>query len=504
MFDNPTATQRWTYFVFAVCLVPVADHWGALWGWTPGMAAFALLVVPTCAMGLSACRRDAHVAAALAGMATFADAWCFSEASDFHSAMGGSSVTTAVLLLLSYLVSAFAREHEERVQGLQKQNDKYIRDLYESERRGAGTPDSKEGARDDRRGASCSASPGEPDSLEDVSVNQGLLLLTLQDIGRKVSTHLDLATLIPTVITTAKSTLKCGSCELYSWDRQLNVFVSMLPVRSCDRNQYTPRPQHGMAGWVLEHNQILTRKDVEEDYELQELLEEDSKMPDAITPLSVGGELLGVLVVNEVEDSSSTFVRLLYILSNMYALGIKNAQLFTRIEEMARHDGLTGLLNHASFQEVLSGQILTAKDGGDTVSVVMSDIDHFKKFNDTWGHQAGDHVLREVARMWSAVLPEHAILARYGGEEFICALPGDDLSRATELAELLRVSVEEHTIDFEGQELHVTSSFGVAQHSSEVASPEELVKTADQALYRAKEAGRNCVAAAADHHTLAE
>jgi diguanylate cyclase (GGDEF)-like protein len=251
-----------------------------------------------------------------------------------------------------------------------------------------------------------------------------------------------------------------------------------------------------MAGWVLANRQIITRQAIRDDYTLQRLAHEDPHLPEAIAPLAVGGEILGLLIVDDVAEDSQNFVRLLYVLSNIYALGIKNAQLFKRIEDMARRDGLTGLLNHATFQEALQELIAEAAAASTPVTVVMSDIDRFKQFNDTHGHQAGDHVLREVARLWKAVLPDYAVVARYGGEEFICALPHDGVERGRELAEVLRQTIAGHTVDFAGRELKVTSSFGVAELNAAAATPAELIKAADALLYRAKESGRNRVVAA--------
>jgi diguanylate cyclase (GGDEF)-like protein len=250
-----------------------------------------------------------------------------------------------------------------------------------------------------------------------------------------------------------------------------------------------------MTRWVLERRQILTRQAVDENYELRGLLEEEPGMPDAMAPLTVGGELLGVLVAHGTARDGRNSVRMLYTLANIYALGIKNAQLFRRVEELARRDGLTGLLNHATFQHEFGTLCESAAAQGSKLTLLMGDIDHFKRFNDTHGHQAGDHVLREVSRVWRAVLPDHAVTGRYGGEEFVAALPGESLERARELAELLRSTLQALDVDFEGRTLHVTSSFGVAEFGSPAASAEELVKQADAGLYEAKRGGRNRVVA---------
>ena len=216
-------------------------------------------------------------------------------------------------------------------------------------------------------------------------------------------------------------------------------------------------------------------------------------IPNAIAPLLVGDDLVGVLLVNDAEDEGPTFIRMLHILANHCALSLKNSQLFHTIQEMARRDGLTGLLHHAPFLDELERLVDDAKAHNRPLTVVMSDLDHFKDFNDNHGHQAGDKVLQEVASWWRAIMPDHAILGRYGGEEFICALPGETLERGTELAEMLRAALVSHPISYHGIQLHVTASFGIAELGNPASSATRLIRLADKALYRAKDNGRNRV-----------
>jgi diguanylate cyclase (GGDEF)-like protein len=125
--------------------------------------------------------------------------------------------------------------------------------------------------------------------------------------------------------------------------------------------------------------------------------------------------------------------------------------------------------------------------------VVISDIDSFKRFNDDHGHQAGDEVLRETARIWTKLLPAEAVVGRYGGEEFVCVLPGYDLRRGAEVAEALRAQIELHPFCHEGRDLRATASFGVAELSGSETTGAQLIALADKALYEAKRAGRNVV-----------
>jgi diguanylate cyclase (GGDEF)-like protein len=207
-------------------------------------------------------------------------------------------------------------------------------------------------------------------------------------------------------------------------------------------------------------------------------------------------------VLNGLPAKSPHIARLLPIFANVCALGIKNAQLFRRIDEMARRDGLTGLWNRAEFNAALDRLTRQAHEQQRSLCVVMSDVDHFKKFNDAFGHQAGDHVLREVAKLWKASLPDFAVVARYGGEEFIAILPDTDLVRARDLSETLQAELQAFPLVFEGQDLHVTASFGIAELSSPAAEPTELVHLADEALYAAKKSGRNRVCIHEAAHVL--
>ena len=490
MRDWLSPVQLGTYALLVACLSPLVVCIGLLWGWTLGVAAFALVAVPACATALSRNRRAALSMALLAGMAGCAEIYLIESHSAANFWFAVSLLGTCVFLAVHGMAVTMAGQLSQRVERLEEQNSKYVRDLYDRDRQAEKAKE--ESAKADEY--SKAKKEGDPaDAAENESINYGMLLLAVQDMGQRVSTNLDLESLIPTIISAAKASLKCRQCQIYYWNQQDQTLVNAAPTEQSDSVNYIPNPQAGMAGWVISKRQILTRKDVGRDYSMQSLLTEDPDMPDAIAPLTVGGELLGLLVIDQVEQDSPTIVRLLYILANNCALGIKNAQLFKRIEDMARHDGLTGLLNHASFQQELDRLVDEASSASNPLTVVMSDVDHFKKFNDTYGHQAGDHVLREVAKLIKAVMPDSAVVARYGGEEFICALPDSDIGRGRELAELLREHLEAQTLDFQGQQLSVTASLGVAEWSRRIQAPGELVKLADEALYKAKAAGRNRV-----------
>lgn len=457
-------------------------------GWPLGAASLLLLALPTTLAAVSSPRICYWTITALAVCSCFAEILFRSDVNEVETAALFSVLSAAVLIGITLLIDVYIGKLRRKIHYVDTQNDELVRRLYESQKES--TPDFSNAALVSKSEAKMPPETNES-GVEEMSVNYPLLLLTLQDIGRRISTNQSNESLIPTVISTAKASLQCEYCQVYLWDSKTRSLKNTMPARSRDKLNYMPVPNRGVAAWVIENRQIVMRNDAEEDYRLKRILEEDPHMPDAIAPLTVGSELIGLLVIDKVDIESPTTGRLLYILSNIYALGIKNSQLFKRIEEMASRDGLTGLFNHATFQEKLQQLIKNADAQSTTLSIIMSDIDHFKSFNDTYGHQAGDFVLKEVARIWKTVMPKNAVLARYGGEEFIGVLIDHEYSQAEQIAEDLRETLENCPMLFDGQQLQVTASFGVTELRHPATTTNELVRVVDEYLYKAKENGRN-------------
>jgi diguanylate cyclase (GGDEF)-like protein len=170
---------------------------------------------------------------------------------------------------------------------------------------------------------------------------------------------------------------------------------------------------------------------------------------------------------------------------------------YSKIAKSAVTDGLTGLYNSAFFRTELEKEIEKCTRFGSFISLIMFDIDNFKKFNDTYGHRAGDMALREFAAVMKEQARQIDILARYGGEEFACILPMTNTNGALVVAERIRSAIEKRDIPLKKDKskfAHITCSGGVATFGGEAADfSEQLIDKADRALYRAKAEGKNCI-----------
>jgi diguanylate cyclase (GGDEF)-like protein len=169
-------------------------------------------------------------------------------------------------------------------------------------------------------------------------------------------------------------------------------------------------------------------------------------------------------------------------------------QHFSELERLASTDPLTGMFNRRLLFMRLEQELARARRVAADLCLVYLDIDHFKKINDTYGHLAGDEILKRLARIMNTVLRKSDVMARMGGEEFLIMLPDTGEEGARYIAERLRAIVEEALFDFEGQRIHVTVSFGVVHAGPDnTDGPDHLVRKADQALYFSKHNGRNRV-----------
>jgi len=183
---------------------------------------------------------------------------------------------------------------------------------------------------------------------------------------------------------------------------------------------------------------------------------------------------------------------LINLSSNFMQQVCEQQKLIESLSEQALRDALTNLLNYQAFQEYLDKEVQRANRYGHGLCLIIADIDHFKDINDTYGHLAGDHILKVVAHYFQDSLRGSDMVARYGGEEFAMVLPETSKIDGMIVAERLRETIASLKIEYEGRTLSVTASFGVSSlDASRTVDKIEFIKEADYALYQAKNAGRN-------------
>jgi diguanylate cyclase (GGDEF)-like protein len=278
-----------------------------------------------------------------------------------------------------------------------------------------------------------------------------------------------------------------------------------------DQRGYTEIPPHGRRirvgdgriGWVAQNHVEMSADAWANPARTGGRLVEDSHASlrlDMIAPILHRQDghyrLFGVLAYGSPTIQPRDEKLMMQMVTNLASIAILNDSNLRRLREQAHHDGLTSLLNKRYFlKEKLGLAINNAERENRPLGVFIFDIDHFKHFNDTNGHVAGDQVLKEVATVLRDNLRAEDIACRYGGEEFVVAMPGADSPEAMRIAERIRVAIETHPFPSRENQPggRVTISGGVSVFPSHGTNGTDLIHRADQALYRAKRDGRNRV-----------
>ncbi|HXL73588.1 MAG TPA: diguanylate cyclase [bacterium] len=247
--------------------------------------------------------------------------------------------------------------------------------------------------------------------------------------------------------------------------------------------------------WVILQKKPLVVNDAATDFRFQNIPDESKVRSLASAALMGGHELLGLI---RMESSASGAFRQedARLLSNFCDLGtvaLEHVALYHQTIELATTDGLTGLHVQRYYKDRVRDEIFRALEHKLSLSVMMIDVDHFKRYNDTYGHLTGDKVLRLVAQILKESVRVVDLVSRYGGEEFSVLLVKTPMDGAFTVAERIREKVEEQEIEVGGAKTHVTVSIGVAELNPSFKDSESFIDFADHALYQAKSEGRNRV-----------
>lgn len=325
-------------------------------------------------------------------------------------------------------------------------------------------------------------------------------LETLVQIGKTLTSTLEIEELTNIIIEKANLLFKSRAWSLLLYDENTNdlVFdVVVSEVASELKGQHLAMGQ-GIVGWVAKHRRPALIEDAATDPRYGDYVEAQTGFDVGsvvCVPVEFQGVLLGVMqLVNGPDDPvfDENDLLLLATISDYVAIGISNARNFSRVRELVITDDLTGLFNARYFDEILDIEINRAQRFNVPVALVFIDLDHFKLVNDRHGHLIGSRVLAEIGQLIKRRLRAVDCGARYGGDEFVIILPQTDKMGAYELVVNLQERICKHELVAEdGTPIRVTASFGIAAMPEDVDNKLDLIRLADNMMYRVKATTRN-------------
>lgn len=324
--------------------------------------------------------------------------------------------------------------------------------------------------------------------------------LNLKTVVELLSSSLSLPEVVHVVVDKTFELIgKSENCFFYLVDREKQKLAlagfkttdgEFLKIKSKEGDLFDER--------VVKIRQPLIVQDFKKDYRFgdrvaKKIREDLNSLISA--PLVSSGKIIGVLRLDSSQTNSylEDDLRLLHIIADLAAVAVENAVLYQRTVELAITDSLTGLYVHRYFMERLTEEVHRSGGTKSHLSLVMCDIDDFKKYNDEYGHAAGDMVLKGISLIIKKCTQGGDFIARYGGEEFALFLPNQNRQAAFKIAEKIRKEVAGQEFNLRRKKTGVSVSIGIASFPEDGVMPETLIKEADLALYRAKQEGKNRV-----------
>lgn len=327
---------------------------------------------------------------------------------------------------------------------------------------------------------------------ENTAVRYRRIFAVLSAISNTIAQGVGLDALIGLIARETVGLVQADSCSIMLFDEQR---TELLCRAACglspeEMRAISFRVGEGVAGWVAQHGEPARIADVAADPRfVQKPGQTISIRALLCVPLKVRDTVVGVVTVTRGQalPFSLEDQEILSFLANAVVLDVENARLY----RLSVTDPLTKACNRQYLREKLPDEIERARRFGHPLAVLLFDVDHFKRLNDTFGHALGDEVLKGVAALARETVRDIDTVARYGGEEFVVILPHTDARGGLGIAERLRETLARTPLTEGDPPIRVTASFGVAALTDEVRDDADLLRRADEALYQAKRRGRN-------------
>ena len=324
----------------------------------------------------------------------------------------------------------------------------------------------------------------------------------LREIGESFSARISLENIYQLAVDTAYDMIPhSDTALLFIVDENQQKLLLAASKKSTQLPKIKAKNGDIFDKWVFKERQPLSVEDIAEDFRFDyKPLSGERYFKSLISvPMVSQSRIMGILRLNSREKNSYSFddLRLLDFISDLASSCINNARLYNATEELSTRDSLTGFYIHRHMKTLLYNETERARLNQTPLSLIMLDIDHFKDYNDKYGHSAGDKVILGISHILNDLVKKYTqLIARYGGEEFLIILPNIDCQKAIGIAEKIRQDVSRRKFVLRREETGVTVSAGVCQYSDQMKDRDDLLKKADFLMYKAKKEGRNKVCAA--------
>ncbi|NDD31112.1 MAG: sensor domain-containing diguanylate cyclase [Proteobacteria bacterium] len=324
-------------------------------------------------------------------------------------------------------------------------------------------------------------------------------LVSVIETSQELGTSASQEKILQLVTSDVMRLFDCSSVVVYLRDLEsqtepvMRVASQLSPAESF--TDFNPELATSVIGAVIKEKKGRVVDDFAH-YQPEEAIRKHPALRSAmVAPLLFEDQALGAIFIAHDAPAQYTdpLFRLFNMLANQVALAVRNLQLHKTTETLAITDSLSGLFTHGYFQEHLGKEIVSAKYASKPLSLMIIDVDFFKKVNDSYGHPQGDALLKQLGGVIKQVARPTDVICRYGGDEFTVTMLNTNRISAVVIAERIRSSVEDYEFVLGSQIVHVTVSGGVASFPEDAQTKKDLIEKADKAMYESKKKGRNCI-----------